>query len=142
MPGEPFFLDSGGWIALLNTSERLHVRAREVWRDLIVRGRPVVLTDLIIAETGNALARSHSRGRFVAAVQLIRESSTTRLTHTDPGRLEGALALYGARTDKAWGLVDCVSFRLMEQQGVTDAFTTDHHFEQAGFKCLLQTGGR
>ena len=40
--------------------------------------------------------------------------------------------------DKEWSLVDCVSFVVMQQYGLHDAFTTDHHFEQAGFICLLK----
>ena len=39
--------------------------------------------------------------------------------------------------DKRWGLVDCASFVVMTGRGVTEAFTNDHHFEQAGFRCLL-----
>lgn len=139
MPGEPVFLDTSGWITLLNASDPRHAHAWEVWRGIVSGARPVVLTDLVVAETGNGLARTRLRAKFVAAVDLIRESRTTELVHTDPDRLRDALALYAACADKAWGLVDCVSFRLMEQRGIGDAFTTDRHFEQAGFRCLLPT---
>ncbi len=40
--------------------------------------------------------------------------------------------------DKEWGLVDCVSFVTMNQLGITEALTTDRHFEQAGFVALLR----
>jgi len=42
------------------------------------------------------------------------------------------------RPDKEWSLVDCSSFVLMQQRGMIEAFTTDHHFEQAGFMRLLK----
>ncbi len=51
--------------------------------------------------------------------------------------MERALLLYSDRPDKAWGLVDCASFIVMKDEGITDAFTIDRHFEQAGFTCLL-----
>ena len=35
--------------------------------------------------------------------------------------------------DKAWSLVDATRFAIMRQRGITEAFTTDHHFVQAGF---------
>jgi predicted nucleic acid-binding protein len=37
-----------------------------------------------------------------------------------------------------WSLVDCASFVVMRQQGIVEALTTDHHFEQAGFVRLLK----
>jgi hypothetical protein len=48
-----------------------------------------------------------------------------------------ALELFCSRPDKEWGMIDCVSFVIMNQRGLTEALTTDEHFEQAGFKALL-----
>jgi predicted nucleic acid-binding protein len=48
------------------------------------------------------------------------------------------LDLYASRFDKAWSLTDCISFVVMEQQGIREALTGDHHFEQAGFVALLK----
>ena len=60
-----------------------------------------------------------------------------RLVYVTPELLARALILYKKRSDKTWGLVDCVSFIVMQDAGVTEAFTNDEHFTQAGFKCLL-----
>jgi len=46
--------------------------------------------------------------------------------------------IFSRRVDKAWSLTDCTSFVVMQEEGLTDALTTDHHFEQAGFAVLLQ----
>ena len=51
----------------------------------------------------------------------------------------GALQeLFHARLDKEWSLTDCISFVVMQREGITDALTGDHHFEQAGFTALLK----
>lgn len=47
------------------------------------------------------------------------------------------LDLFTERPDKEWSLTDCISFRIMEQEGIDEALSFDHHFEQAGYRCLL-----
>ena len=51
---------------------------------------------------------------------------------------EAGLELYLNRPDKDWSLTDCISFVVMEQEGLTEALTGDLHFEQAGFVALLK----
>jgi uncharacterized protein len=48
-----------------------------------------------------------------------------------------AVKLLMARQDKTYSLCDAVSFVLMRQRGITEALTTDRHFEQEGFRRLL-----
>ena len=45
--------------------------------------------------------------------------------------------LYSQRLDKEWGLTDCISFAAMTRENIVTAFTSDHHFEQAGFAKLM-----
>jgi predicted nucleic acid-binding protein len=51
------------------------------------------------------------------------------------------LSLYGQRLDKHWSVIDCVSFEMMRDHGLTEALTADHHFTQAGFQALLASHG-
>ena len=48
-----------------------------------------------------------------------------------------ALDIYRDRSDKKWGLIDCMSFVVMSDQGLSEALTADNHFRQAGFHALL-----
>lgn len=137
MAADPVFLDTGGWLALLNASDALHAVASSTWTELLRQGSRVVLTEWIVAETGNGLARTESRSRFASAVHLLRSSSRSELLEVSPNLFNRALDLYTSRSDKTWGLVDCVSFLVMEDRGISLAFTNDRHFKQAGFKNLL-----
>jgi hypothetical protein len=51
--------------------------------------------------------------------------------------LQRGLDLFAGRSDKNWSLTDCISFVVMQDEGLTEALTGDSHFEQAGFKALL-----
>jgi predicted nucleic acid-binding protein len=52
------FLDTNGWITLLNSAERHHAEAQRTWFELAKLGSHFVVTDWVIAETGNGLART------------------------------------------------------------------------------------
>lgn len=96
-----------------------------------------MLTDCIVAETGNGLARSRVRSRFLEAVELIDRSLATEIVYVDEALFRRALEMYGQYEDKSWGLVDCASFVVMADAKINEAFTSDRHFEQSGFECLL-----
>jgi uncharacterized protein len=51
--------------------------------------------------------------------------------------LQQGFDLFSRRPDKEWSLTDCISFVVMEDYGLSEALTSDSHFEQAGFKKLL-----
>jgi predicted nucleic acid-binding protein len=47
-------------------------------------------------------------------------------------------SLYQQRKDKAWSHTDCVSFKIMEENGIREALAYDKHFAQAGFTALMR----
>lgn len=49
-----------------------------------------------------------------------------------------ALRLFQSRSDKEWGIVDCLSCIVIQTYGITDVLTTDKHFQQMGFRVLLR----
>lgn len=56
----------------------------------------------------------------------------------DPDLHRAALRLLHSQLDKTYSPCDAVSFLLMRADGITEALTTDRHFEQAGFFRLLK----
>jgi predicted nucleic acid-binding protein len=137
MPGD-VFLDTNGWLALLNASDSLHASATEAWLTVGRSQNRIVLTDWIVAETGNGLARAKATSRFGEAVERVLESARAEIVFVDQSLLEQAVQMYHHHSDKSWGLVDCASFLVMRDRGLTDVFTCDRHFEQAGFRRLLK----
>lgn len=68
----------------------------------------------------------------------IARSEALRLEWIGPERFHAAGALFRKHADKEWSFTDCVSFAVMRELLIRDAFTTDHHFKQAGFVPLLK----
>jgi hypothetical protein len=55
----------------------------------------------------------------------------------DTPLLKKGIALYRSRLDKEWSLTDCISMVVMQEQGLSEAVTADHHFAQAGYRASL-----
>ncbi len=131
------FVDTSGWIAVLNADDAYHAQACARLLELGTQRRPLVTTDWVLAETGNGLARTNVRSQFFKAVQRILISPNCSLVWVDNPLFERSLALYNQVEDKSWGFVDCASIIVMQDGGIVDALTSDRHFAQAGFRCLL-----
>jgi predicted nucleic acid-binding protein len=77
-----------------------------------------------------------SKQESVAIIEEFLTSDDVQVIHLHPTLFRKAFDLYKSQSDKAWGLIDCVSFVIMI--GITDALSTDKHFEQAGFNVLIK----
>ena len=53
--------------------------------------------------------------------------------------MQKGFELYKQMQDKSWGLVDCISIVVARNMSICEIFTTNHHFEPAGFEILLET---
>ncbi len=130
-----FFLDMAYVLALLNPTDIYHKQAKALLNSM-QSAREVWITEAVLIEIGNALARSN---RFAAAAFIDSCYNTTnvRIVSADTSLLMRALDFYNNRGDKEWGLTDCISFIVMTDQDLKEALTTDEHFQQAGFRSLL-----
>jgi predicted nucleic acid-binding protein len=132
-----YFADTSFWIALSSKRDQYHSQAI-AWHAVVTQsGNKIVTTEAVLWEWLNALADTTSRA--IAAEGYRRAHADSRVEVVSFGReLNGAAAdLYRSRGDKDWSLTDCLSFVVMERRRLTEALTTDHHFEQAGLKALM-----
>jgi predicted nucleic acid-binding protein len=98
----------------------------------------IVTTEWVLNEFANFLAKPPNRQLFVSMIQELRADPRVVIVAASEATFEAGFTLYSARLDKEWSLTDCVSFLVMKDRGINDALTKDHHFEQAGFHCLLK----
>ena len=131
---KPVFADTSYYVALLSKTDERHRRAVE-WSERLL-GRQVV-TEHVLVELGSALANIKDRHLFVPFARRLLADRETLFVPASNTLLRRGMELYAGRPDKAWSLVDCISFVVMKQRRLTDALTADRHFEQAGFRALL-----
>lgn len=139
-PPSEIFADTAGWACLVDGAQTFHALAAQRFKDLRAQGTLIVTTNYVIAELVSLL---HSPMRIprhdaVRFIDSLKAAPYIEIVHIDETLDTRAWELLKQRPDKTWSLVDCVSFVLMQQRGTSDALTTDHHFEQAGFSRLLK----
>jgi predicted nucleic acid-binding protein len=132
------FLDTGYTIALSVESDDYHERAEELAEQLEANQTRFITTRAILLETGNALSRMRYRQAAIALLDALEADPLVEIIPLSEKLFADAFELFRERPDREWGLVDCVSFIVMQNRGLTEALTPDRHFEQAGFRALLR----
>jgi predicted nucleic acid-binding protein len=84
-----------------------------------------------------AYARGFPRREALAFLTALLEHPEVEVIWADEALHREAMRLLEARLDKAYSLCDAVSLVLMRKRRLHEALTTDHHFEQEGFRRLL-----
>lgn len=129
-------VDTAGFLSLWDASDQYHKRALQLQTELS-RKAGFVTTDYIIDETATLLLVRHSHAAAVDFVQTVLQSQSLQIQWIDSERFQRAARFFAQHDDKQWSFTDCVSFILMQELKLTDSFTSDHHFRQAGFNPLL-----
>ena len=131
----PILIDTAFIIALINRRDKYHLQAKQSAKQIV--GHPLIVTDSILLEVGNALA-NHFRQEAVIIIEQFLNAPEVEVVYTTLALFASAFARYKQFSDKTWGLVDCISFEVMIERGIQDALTPDKHFSQAGFNALLK----
>jgi predicted nucleic acid-binding protein len=134
------FADTSGLGTLADPTQHYHSVAASLYRTARNQNRRIVTTNYVLAELVALLISPlrFPRTSIVAFLDDLKSSPYIEVVHVDAVLDEEAWQLLKSRQDKDWSLVDCASFTIMTRRGITEASTTDHHFEQAGFVRLLK----
>ncbi len=132
------FLDTAYAIALSSPNDEFHQRAVHLAREIRATGTRLVTTRATTLEIGNALSKPPRRQGGTRLLDALEADSRVEIVPLSERLYERAWRLFRERSDKEWGLTDCVSFVVMQDRGLTEALTTDEHFRQAGFQALMR----
>jgi uncharacterized protein len=128
------FIDTGAFIARYVRADQLHRRASLLWAKLERSRQICVTSNFVVDELLTYLGRrtdynfAAEKGRHLYSSERL---TILRSTHEDELH---ALAFLEKYADQQVSFTDCVSFALMRQRKIDQAFSFDRHFSFAGFR--------
>jgi predicted nucleic acid-binding protein len=137
---QPVFIDTAGWASFFLESETCHDLAETLLRGVRSYERPAITTNYVLAKLSALLISpprvSHSRR--LEFIERAMRAPWIEVVHIESELDSRSWDFLARHRDKDFSLVDCSSFLVMKEMAISAAITTDRHFEQAGFQCLLR----
>jgi len=87
---------------------------------------------------GNAFSPVPFRSTAIRLIETIKISRFWQVILINDDLFDRGLSKFKQMADKEWSLIDCISIIIAEELRITEIFTNDHHFEQAGFNILMK----
>jgi len=134
------YVDTSALIALGSERDKFHHKAQQLRKELVQNSMNFVTTSAVILEIASYFSQSHWKSIAIKLIKDINNSRVWQCFDIDDQLMKKGLELYESVIDKDWSLVDCIGIVVARDLDISDIFTTDHHFEQAGFQILLKDG--
>jgi uncharacterized protein len=134
--GETLFVDTGAWVALAQTRDPLHDRARATWESIQAAGARTRASVPVVLETFTFLERNTTRDVALAwkeALDAIPHFEVLECTAAD---MRKAWSYFRRKDLHKLSAVDATSFTIMTRARIRVAFAFDHHFASVGFRML------
>jgi len=131
------FADTFYWIALVFPRDAHHAAVLSFSRSL--GPAHLVTTDEVLGEVLNYFSGfgAYWRVKAAALVHDVRSAPDVDVLPQNRADFDAALALYEARPDKGYSLIDCRSMLGLPTLAISEILTNDHHFTQEGFTILF-----
>ena len=133
------FLDTGGLVTLFNVDQENHEIAKSIFGKFIDTGVELFTTSFVLEELVT-LSRCREKVEVTEIFGFLHKLYTSGLNVIEVGRdrFSNGLVLMHKFKDQFFSMTDCISFVVMKELKISDAFTTDKHFTIAGFNNLLK----
>ncbi len=127
------FVDTSAWVGLFVEKDQHHADAVTAFEALEEAAPDFVTTDYIIAETVARIRRQASHKSAAGVWDRLEGGDAARVVEVDPTHRRAARRLFGKYDQLELSLVDFVSFVVMKELGIAEAFTFDEDFRKAGY---------
>ncbi len=130
---KPIFVDTSAWIAIINPRDKYHLAAKAFYSDALTRKRRLLISNLIVSETYTNLLWKLGHHKATSFLNIIERSSSVQCIWSSRELEVQARDVLRRYDDQDFSYTDAVSFALMQQRELSEAFAFDHHFSVVGF---------
>jgi uncharacterized protein len=123
------FVDTSGWYATYVKRDENHAAAVHWWNACPTG---LVTTDYVVDETITLMMARGERAMALMFGVALFNSKVATIHYLRPSEIAAGWAIFQRFADKAWSFTDCTSKAFIESQGISHAFSFDHHFRQFG----------
>ena len=128
------YIDTGPFLARYVEKDQHHAAATAAWEKLQRSGQRLYTSNFVLDELFTLLAR-RTTYRFAAErARNILDSQVIQILRPERKQEREAIELFAKYADQKVSFTDCVSFLLMKEAKIRQAFSFDRHFERAGFQ--------
>lgn len=133
------FVDTSAWCAIGDSGDRHHSAALAA-QEAFIGQTSLVVTNYILDELYTLLLMNigyDGTVEFKNNLDLLALSGIVKVIWISPDIADEAWNVFKQfNADKTWSFTDCVSYVVMRQRKIREAFVFDRHFRQMGFICL------
>jgi predicted nucleic acid-binding protein len=134
------FIDTSAFLALEDSSDEHHEEAlRFRDQELLSGDYELITTSYILDETLTVIRSRLGISASIEFSKKIRQSQVLRILPISREIEEKALDLFEKYDDKTFSFTDCVSFVMMRDLEISEAFAFDRHFQQMGFRTVPES---
>lgn len=132
------YIDTGAWIALINSGDRFHNQAVSYYQQI----KPIdkrITSSHVIAETYTWLRYRVGFSYASHFLSIVREACSVHsliVIKDNETSLENAEQMLMDFPDQKLSYVDALSMAIMKNQGITTVFAFDHHFYLMNFELV------
>ena len=127
------FIDSGGFLAVMDRNDQFHPAARDIAARLDAIGAPLYTSNYIVDEACTLIRARTTHAKTTKFLQFLRASRIVILRVTPPFEAE-AERIFLRYTDKDFSFTDCTSFALIDAKRLNAVLAFDRHFVQYRFR--------
>lgn len=133
--GNEIFIDTSAWVALADQKDNYYAAAAQIYPEILTSYFRFVTSNLLVAESYVTIRRELGHSMSIRYLEIMK-SARLIVVHSTAELEAEAEKILRQYDDQSFSFADAVSFAVMRERHIQEAFTFDRHFGVLGFTIL------